>query len=98
MSAADHTGSAWLGAFNDVGKQLLNRDASDLALLKNEDPTQFEAVFMEAGFRTFIFKIRAKMEEYNDEKRVKNTVVRADPINFVEESRYLLGEIAKYEN
>jgi replication factor A1 len=98
LSAADHTGSAWLSAFNDAGKIILNKDASEMAVLREQDPTQYETVFMDAGFHTFTFKVRSKAEEYNEEKRVKNTIVKAEPTNFVEESRFLIAEIAKYDN
>lgn len=33
-SACDHTGSAWLNAFNEVGRVILDKEANDLVSLK----------------------------------------------------------------
>jgi hypothetical protein len=34
LSAADHTGSAWLNAFNEVGRTILGKEAQELEALK----------------------------------------------------------------
>lgn len=56
------------------------------------------ARFKENNFKEYLFKIRAKAEMGNDqEQRVRAHVLSATPVNYVQESNYLLNEIAKYD-
>jgi hypothetical protein len=50
----------------------------------------------DALFKMYRFTIRAKMETYQSDTRLKNTVVYAERVNFLEESKRLLQEIASF--
>lgn len=47
-------------------------------------------------FKEFNFKFRAKVETYNDERRVKVTVASCDPINYVTSGQRMLQSIKAY--
>jgi len=96
LVAADHTGSQWLSSFNDVAEKILGKSASVLAHMKETNPQQYEMVFNEAVFKQYTFKIRAKLENFNDEMRVKLGLLNVTPINFVSESRQLISMIRQY--
>uniref|UniRef100_A0AAX7VGV3 Replication protein A subunit n=1 Tax=Astatotilapia calliptera TaxID=8154 RepID=A0AAX7VGV3_ASTCA len=55
----------------------------------------FDEVFQKANFTTHIFKNRVKLETYNDESRVKVTVMEVQPVDHREYSRRLLQNIYK---
>ena len=43
---------------------------------------RFNDVFAEASFKTYNFRMRAKADTYNDETRVKHTIVDATELDF----------------
>eukprot|EP01097_Dermamoeba_algensis_P005762 TRINITY_DN3638_c0_g1_i1.p1 TRINITY_DN3638_c0_g1~~TRINITY_DN3638_c0_g1_i1.p1 ORF type:complete len:492 (-),score=113.55 TRINITY_DN3638_c0_g1_i1:586-2061(-) len=95
LTAGDFTGSNWLSCFDDTGKIILGIEASHLAELKDTNPPQYTAMFSDALFKSYKFKIRAKAETYQDEQRVKCNVTSVEPTDFVKDSKWLLEEIAK---
>ncbi|KAG2458722.1 RFA1 protein, partial [Polypterus senegalus] len=65
-------------------------------ILSNEQA--FEEVFQNANFRTYIFRNRVKLETYNDESRIKATVLDVKPIDHKEYSKRLIMNIRKPYN
>lgn len=65
-------------------------------LAQNEG--QFEDIFKSATFRKFNFRLRGKTETYNNENRVKYTIIQATPVDWIADSRRLLHDIATYES
>ncbi|KNC54564.1 replication protein A DNA-binding subunit [Thecamonas trahens ATCC 50062] len=96
VSAADHTGSFWLSAFDDSAPTLLGKTAAEMAALKEADDPAYQHAFEEATFKAYNFRLRAKVETYRDEDRVRCTVMRAVPIDFVADSEALLTRIEQY--
>lgn len=93
----DHTGSSWTTCFNDQGKVVLNgRTADEIGELRETNPAQFEAAFKEALFKQYVFRLRVKAENVQEELRVKAGVVTLEPINYAAESKDLLQAIAQY--
>lgn len=93
----DHTGSTWTTCFNDQGKVVLNgRTADEIGELRETNPAQFEAAFKEALFKQYVFRLRIKAENVQEELRVKAGVVSLEQINYVTESKDLLAAIAQY--
>lgn len=46
-------------------------------------------------FRRFVFKLRLKLDTYNDETKIRATCMDVRPINFVADGRVLLEDIKK---
>jgi len=90
LCAIDHTGSQWMSAFDEVGVTLLGTSAENMAQLKINNLPAYEMAFTEGQLKTYDFKIRTKQEIYNDEQKIRISVVEANPINFVEASTNLL--------
>lgn len=94
LQASDHTGSSWLSLFNDTGKKLLGCPAGDLVRMQEGGDTNgFDRVFESVHFGMFRFRLRAKEEDYNGEKRVKVVVMDLDRTNFVEDTRAMLASL-----
>lgn len=69
VNASDHTGQLWLNCFDDVGQQLLGMSADQLMEMKENDDKASEPVFQDAACRTWMFKCRAKMDNFQDQQR-----------------------------
>jgi len=63
----------------------------------SNDEQAYDQIFSEANFKTYNFRIRAKMETYNDETRLKCSCVGATPLDFQKECRRLIEEIKKLQ-
>ena len=57
------------------------------------DEEEYNQLFTAATFKTFNFKMRAKNENYNDENRVKHSVVEVNDIDYMIYCASLVKEI-----
>lgn len=57
---------------------------------------EYEEVFAEACFKTYLMTLRIKADMVNDEMRVKYTVQRMTPIDIKTECNAMLDAISKY--
>ncbi|ESN95542.1 hypothetical protein HELRODRAFT_114692 [Helobdella robusta] len=96
MNISDFTESQWVTAFNEVAETILNIKADELGALKDTDSTRFDQVFTNASFSTFTFKLRSKVEKYNDESRLKTACIQATPISYADENKRLILILEKY--
>ncbi|XP_070700384.1 replication protein A 70 kDa DNA-binding subunit-like [Pempheris klunzingeri] len=92
---ADFGDNQWVTCFQETAEVLLGHSAETLGQLRDTDEAAFDEVFQKANFTTHIFKNRAKVETYNDESRVKVTVMEVQPVDHREYSRRLLGNIRR---
>ncbi|KAF3906323.1 hypothetical protein ABW20_dc0103489 [Dactylellina cionopaga] len=95
-SAYDHSGQAWLNIFDDAGKIIMGTTAGDLHAMQEYDEHSYENTLKKAVAQTWIFRIRAKMDTYNDQQRVRNHVMSAQKIDFAAESHRLMEIINMY--
>uniref|UniRef100_A0A4W6FN33 Replication protein A subunit n=2 Tax=Lates calcarifer TaxID=8187 RepID=A0A4W6FN33_LATCA len=92
---ADFGDNQWVTCFQETAEALLGHSAETLGQYRETDETAFDEVFQKANFTTHIFKNRVKLETYNDESRVKVTVMEVQPVDHREYSRRLLSNIRK---
>jgi replication factor A1 len=69
LSVNDHTGQLYLSCFDDVGRLIMGMSADELMALKEQDPTATTRAFEQANCKTMVFKIRAKMDHFQDQQR-----------------------------
>ncbi|KAL4564982.1 hypothetical protein LXL04_029062 [Taraxacum kok-saghyz] len=95
LQIRDHTGVAWITAYDHTAEEIMGVSAKDLYLLKQEE--EGEDGFMETVngvlFTEYNFKLKVKEEFLFDEPQVRSTVVNAEKINFSLEAKNLLGEV-----
>ncbi|KAJ3337910.1 kinesin motor protein cin8 [Gonapodya sp. JEL0774] len=98
VSVSDHTGQTWLTAFHDVGVELLGMEAGALLKLKdNGAPGDYDAVFNDATFKMFDFRLRAKSDTYNEETRTRIQIQAMTHLKWKEASKQLAQTIEAYE-
>lgn len=93
LQVADHTGQTWLNAFNETGEQLLGKTAEELYYLRQSDEAAYGNVFKEALFKSYMFRIRAKQENYQGEMKLRCNILAALSITPEDECKYLLDKI-----
>jgi replication factor A1 len=93
----DHTGSQWATAFNEVGVELIGKDANELYELQQNNEAEFEAVMWRANFNARSLSLKCQLGQ-GGEPKPKYTIMNAYPISFAGESRGLLQKIEAYQN
>ncbi|KAF5183204.1 Replication protein a subunit [Thalictrum thalictroides] len=92
----DYTGGIWVTAFQECGEEIFGVSAKDLYLLKqDQNDDKFAEIIRNALFVRYLFKLKVKEEIFSDEQRVRITVVKAEKLDILSESRYLLDMIDK---
>ncbi|KAL8699522.1 MAG: hypothetical protein Q9224_001374 [Gallowayella concinna] len=96
VSAADHTGQLWLNCFDDVGRLVMGMSADQLMELKENDDKAAGDVFQDASCKMWMFKCRAKMDNFQDQQRVRYQVSAASALNYSAECSKLTEMIKMY--
>lgn len=92
---ADYGDNQWVTCFQESAEAILGQNAAYLGQLKDSNEVAFEEVFQQANFQTFVFRNRVKLETYNDESRIKATVMEVKPVDHKEYSKRLIMNIRK---
>lgn len=92
---ADESGSCWLTLFNDDGEKLFGHTADEMHEFQENDSDKYDAILRAAqgAKKSFTFKLKSKVEEYNNENRRKVLTLSMNPIDFAAESRSLLSKM-----
>ena len=92
---ADESGSCWLTLFNDDGEKLFGHTADEMHEFQENDGDKYDAILRAAqgAKKSFTFKLKSKVEEYNNENRRKVLTMSMNPIDFAAESRSLLSKM-----
>ena len=96
-TVADDTCTTWASLFDEQAVQLLGVTADDLyrdCFEQNQDEERYNGTFDVNNFKEYIFTCKVKQEFVNDEARVKTSIHRMFPVDYVEESRKLLEQLA----
>jgi len=95
FNLGDATDNSWASCFQEQGEKLLGVKSDELGHFLENDEEKYNAVFTEATFKTWSFRMRAKEDSYNDETRLKHTVVSLDEVNYEAQCKRLIQEIEK---
>ncbi|KAM8818268.1 replication protein A 70 kDa DNA-binding subunit isoform 2-T2 [Rhynchonycteris naso] len=95
VNIADFQENQWVTCFQESAEAILGQSTAYIGELKEKNEQAFEEIFQNANFRSFVFKIRVKLETYNDESRIKATVMDVKPVDYREYSRRLITNIRR---
>ncbi|KAI9849764.1 MAG: Replication factor A protein 1 [Thelocarpon superellum] len=96
INVSDHTGQIWLSCFDDTGRLLMGVSADQLNELRESDEKAAGELFQKATCKTWIFRCRAKMDNYQDQQRVRYQVSSANAINYPAECAKLAETLQLY--
>lgn len=92
---ADYGDNQWVTCFQESAELILGQNAAYLGQLKDSNEAAYDEVFQQANFNTFVFRSRVKLETYNDESRIKATVLDVKPVDHKDYSKRLIINIRK---
>ncbi|XP_020659185.3 replication protein A 70 kDa DNA-binding subunit [Pogona vitticeps] len=95
VNIADFQENQWLTCFQESAETILGQNTVYLGELKEKNERAFEEVFQNANFSTYEFRIRVKLETFNDESRLKATAMEVKPVNHKEYGKRLIAAIRK---
>ncbi|KRY46121.1 Replication protein A 70 kDa DNA-binding subunit [Trichinella britovi] len=95
IRVGDFSGSVMTTLFQDTAEKLLNCDVDRLVNLREQDVDSYDAVFDNVLLKSFIFRLRAKQEIYNDEMRMKYVCMQVYEINKLQYIGYVEEEVKR---
>ncbi|KAF2195423.1 replication protein-like protein A 70 kDa DNA-binding subunit [Zopfia rhizophila CBS 207.26] len=100
-NVADHTGQLWLSCFDEAGRLIMGMSANELMEMKDQDDNNgthlHENALQDATCKTFNFRVRARMETYQDTPRVRYQVSSIYTLNFSQECNKLSQLLKQYD-
>ncbi|KAF2711644.1 replication protein-like protein A 70 kDa DNA-binding subunit [Pleomassaria siparia CBS 279.74] len=104
IMVADHTGSIWLSSFDEPGQMIIGMPANDLIAMQdqaneddNKNNTGFHEAVNNATCKMFNFKVRAKMEMYQDQPKPRYQIQSLHSLNFAQEANKLAQILKQYD-
>lgn len=97
MHIGDFTGQIWITAFNEAGNKLFGISAEEFKEIQDENPGDALTLLKNLINSEFIFKLKAKEEEYNGELRKKYQCFEVQPVDCQEETKKMLQVIEKIQ-
>jgi len=95
FNLGDATDNSWASCFQEQGEKMLGVKSDELGHFLENDEEKYNAVFTEATFKTWSFRMRVKEDTYNDETRLKHTVFSVEEVNYEAQCKRLIQEIEK---
>ncbi|XP_055587325.1 replication protein A 70 kDa DNA-binding subunit-like [Uranotaenia lowii] len=93
MLVGDWTSNRWMTVFSDLAEQLLGRTSQEVGEALDYNKEEAERIFNSISFKSYVFKLRTKVEFYADAARNKITAVSATPLNHKEYNSFLIKNI-----
>jgi len=92
--ASDFSGQQWLNAFNESATKVLCKTARETEqLLEQGQASEYDQIFVNACFKRYVFRVRARSDIYQDERRVRYDVLGVHTVDPVTETKDLLNKI-----
>ncbi|XP_022161506.1 replication protein A 70 kDa DNA-binding subunit [Myzus persicae] len=92
---SDSTGNQWVTMFQETAENLLGTTSAELGRLMEESKEEYSDVFQKQMFKLFEIRARAKMETYNNETRLKVSLVNIKPVDYKAASTRLIANIKR---
>lgn len=93
FSIADATDNQWVQCFQEQGEVILGISSQELGTMQQSDPEGFNKAFQDATFKKFSFRLRAKADTYNDEQRVRHSILQAEQVNIESYNQTMINEL-----
>jgi len=93
LNMGDYSDGLWATCFQETAEKLLGMSSEEVGNLSEQDEEAYNKVFTDACFKTYSFRCRAKADTYNDETRVKHTVVAVENVDYAAMNKFMIKEI-----
>jgi len=95
MLVGDWTSNRWVTMFSDEAEKLLGKTANEIGELLETDKEAADAIFNDVSFQQKVFKLRTKVETYQDVPKSKTIVAAVSEPNYKEYNKHLLNNIQR---
>jgi replication factor A1 len=95
MLIGDWTSNRWASCFSEVAEALIGKTTAEIGEILEQDKEGFDALFSDISFQQKVFKMRTKVETYQDVPKNKTTVLSASEPNYKEYNKYLMANIQR---
>lgn len=82
MSVSDCTDNQWANCFQEQAEAILGISSEELGAMFVNDKQAYDKAFSNATFKRYSMRLRCKADFYNDDQRVRHSLVTATPIDF----------------
>lgn len=83
FSVSDYSGAlTMLTAFDEVAVTILGKSANEMHALEQQKSPEYEEVYNRVQGQWFSFKIKPKMDTYQDKENIRRTAVAAERVDF----------------
>lgn len=98
LNVTDATGDLWVTLFQDAASKLLGKSVDELAELYNTCEEHYNELLNNLRFKTFSFRVGARLEEYNNEYRIRCNGYTVVPMTPADEHSKLIHFIDVLKN
>jgi len=93
IAMADCTDNQWVPSFQDQGEAILGINSEELGAMSLNDRAAYDKIFTAATFQRLNMRLRAKADFYNDEQKVRHTLVSSTAINYNEYNKKMIQDL-----
>ena len=94
---SDHSAEEWVSVFGDKGDTIFGCNASQAKELFDQSPDEYEQMIINALMKQYSVRLKVAIDTYNDQARVKCTLMDISPLNYAEASKKLIEGIKKLQ-
>jgi len=94
---SDHSAEEWVSVFGDKGDTIFGCNASQAKELFDQSPDEYEQMIINALMKQYNVRMKVAIDTYNDQARVKCTLMDISPLNYAEASKKLIEGIKKLQ-
>lgn len=95
MLVGDWSSNTYVTAFSEAGEQLFGKSAQEIGEILDSDQDAAEKFLAESAFKPKMFKMRTKVETYQDQPRAKTIALSISDVNYKDYNKHLLADITR---
>uniref|UniRef100_A0A182VRB5 Replication protein A subunit n=1 Tax=Anopheles minimus TaxID=112268 RepID=A0A182VRB5_9DIPT len=93
MLIGDWTSNRWVTVFTELAEEMLGKSSQEIGSSLEYQKEEAEKLFSSISFKSFVFKLRTKVEYFGEQPRNKTSAVSAAPVNHKEYNALLIKSI-----
>lgn len=93
MALSDCTDNQWTQCFQENGETILGISSEELGAMFLNDRASYDKIFAAATFKRFNMRFKCKADTYNDDQRVRHTLISASPLDFKEYNKKMIRDL-----
>ncbi|KFB42188.1 AGAP001421-PA-like protein [Anopheles sinensis] len=93
MLIGDWTSNRWVTVFTELAEEMLGKTSQEIGSSLEFNKEEAERIFSAVSFKSFVFKLRTKVEYFGEQPRNKTSAVSVAPVNHREYNSLLIKSI-----